>query len=123
MFADTPTLVSDITVWAGAAVAVLAAAAGIGRVVHNARQRTIEAMRHVIREEVPAAVVDTFPDVTRAMIREEVSHVTEPMFAGLRAELKPNGGSSFSDLINRRLDAQDARLDSLQPIADKLDPS
>lgn len=118
MPAQVPALVTDIAQWCLAVAAVLAAGSGVSKLFF--RQ-----FRKVLREEVPAAVAETFPDVTRAMIREEVEHVTEPMFAGLRAELKPNGGSSFSDIVNRRLDAQDERLkgleDGQQGICDRLD--
>lgn len=114
MLAEAPSLVTDVAAWAAAALTLLGLFSAAGAML-------VRAMRRVIREEVPPAVAETFPDVTRAMIREEVTHVTEPMFAGLRQELKPNGGSSFSDLINKRLDDQDARLDALQQFADRLE--
>lgn len=110
MLAKTPDIVTDVAAWAGAALTLIALASAIGAMF-------VRTMRRVIREEVPQAVGESFPDVTRAMIREEVEHVTEPMFAGLRAELKPNGGSSFSDLVNKRLTAQDEKL---QELADQL---
>lgn len=118
MLAEVPWVVSDVAQWC-------LAIAAVGTVLGGASKLFLRSFRRVIREEVPQAVAETFPDVTRAMIREEVSHVTEPMFAGLRAELKPNGGSSFSDLVNKRLDAQDARLkgleDGQQQIVDRMD--
>lgn len=34
-------------------------------------------------------------------LRAEITHVVEPMVAEVRAELKPNGGSSLRDRVDR----------------------
>lgn len=97
MLAQVPPLVTDAAAWAGAAVVFLTLAGLIGRWFTRE-------VRRAVRDEVPPAVEMAFPDVTRALIREEVEHVIEPRFSQLRAELKPNGGSSFSDRMNARMD-------------------
>ena len=60
----------------------------------------------------------------RALERAEAAELRGQLVE-VRRELMPNGGSSFSDLVNKRLDAQDARLkgleDGQQQIVDRMD--
>lgn len=85
---------AEIGAWCGAILAIGAVAALASR-----------AIRHVIRDEMPSAMAAAIPDVTRQMVREEVERAVEPAAALLRAELKPNGGSSFADEVDRRFTA------------------
>lgn len=91
--AVVPGLVTDVAAVCAAVLAVAAVAALAGR-----------GLRHVIRDEIPKALAEAAPIATRTMVRDEVTRALEPFAAELRAELRPNGGSSFSDRLNVRLD-------------------
>lgn len=99
MIAEAPSWVQDSGAWA-LFFGGLATAAGFAAWL----------VRLVIRDEVPKAMANSMPDVTRAMVREEVEAAVEPHAAMLRQELQPNGGSSMVDMLNVRLD----RLESGQ---------
>lgn len=99
MIAQAPAWVQDLGTW-GLALAGVAALGGI----------VARALRHVIRDEVPRAMQQAVPEVTRALVRDEVERGLEPHAAALReevramrADLQPNGGSSFRDYVQREI--------------------
>ncbi len=106
MLARAPSVVQDAGSW-GLAIAAVAALAGFAA----------RGLRHVIRDEVPKAMEQAIPEVTRALVRDEVDRVVEPFAAQLheeirktREEMRPNGGSTFRDELDRRFDEVDRRF-------------
>lgn len=45
--------------------------------------------------------------------RAQIAHEIEPRIAEVRAELRPNGGSSFRDEMNRRLGDVERKVDHI----------
>jgi len=110
VIATAPTVIQDIGTW-GLAVAALAAIGGI----------MARALRHVIHDEVPRAMQQAVPEVTRALVHDEVDRALEPFAAQLheeirktREEMKPNGGSTFRDEVDRRFNMMQAQLEEIR---------
>lgn len=127
MFSEVPTLVRDVGVIAAAVVSTIAAFTAVAAL-------GVKGLRFVINQEVPRAVEKAVPEVTQEQMREAALHAIEPYAAllhaelsGVRAEMRPNGGSSMFDVVNRRIDTiegrlgtQDAKLESIQAGQRKL---
>lgn len=101
MYVTAPTVVQDAGTWGLALAAVLAVGGLLAR-----------GLRHVIRDEVPNAMQQAVPEVTRALVRDEVGRAVEPFAAKLheeirktREQMQPNGGSSFRDYVQREIEA------------------
>lgn len=90
MLAAVPTQVVDVTIVAVAITAVIAAGKAVYWLVLSLHKK--------IAESVVDAVVD--------VVSVKIDTITET----IAKELKPNGGSSMFDKINKRFDAQDERL-------------
>lgn len=135
-----PPLLEDAGAAAGALAAIIGfLALSIGlivRAVRRGEQAFYDKTMEVIETAVPAAIEKALPQVTRDMVREEVDRALEPHAAQLRAELlqvraemKPNGGSSMLDRLTARMDSIEAgqrkifaRLDTVGSLADADDP-
>lgn len=116
MPAAIPPLLADLGAGAAALTAVVGLFLLVGGLIARAARRAEQAFHdktmEIIEIGVPAAIEKALPQVTREAIREEVDRALEPHAAQLRAELrqvraemKPNGGSSFSDQLNARIDS------------------
>lgn len=99
--ADIPPLLADLGAGAAAITAVIALVvlvAGLaGRAVKRSRQAFHEATVATIRSEIPAAMASAIPQVTRDLVRDEVARAVDPVLG----ELRPNGGSSLRDQVDR----------------------
>jgi len=93
MVGVVPGWVIDLTALCGAVLALAAVGALAAR-----------GLKHVIRDEVPKALEEATPAVTRTLVRDEVTRALEPLAAEMRAEFRPNAGSSFWDRLAVRLD-------------------
>lgn len=140
MLADIPPWLADLGAGAGAIAAILGllllVVGIITRTFRHGAQAFHEATVATIREEIPTAVAAAMPQVTRELVRGEVDRAIEPHAAQLRSELRhvreqmqPNGGSSFSDRLNARMDSLErgqrkifAHLDASGSLADADDP-
>lgn len=137
--AAIPPLLADLGAAAGALAAIIGLCALVVGIVARSWRRAATALHEqmvdTIKAEVPAAVT-ALPDVTRDVVREEVDRAIEPHAAQLRAEIrqvraemKPNGGSSMFDRVSARLDSVEAgqrkifaHLDTVGSLADNPDP-
>lgn len=90
MLAQVPSWVIDATLVAVAITAIIAAGKAVYWLVLSLHKK--------IAESVVDAVVD--------VVSVKIDTITET----IAKELKPNGGSSMFDKINKRFDAQDERL-------------
>jgi len=116
VLAAIPPFLADLGAGAAALTAVLGLALLIGGIITRSLRRAAKALHEAtvatIREEIPTSVASAMPQVTRELVRYEVDRAIEPHAAQLRSELRqvreqmqPNGGSSFSDRLNARIDS------------------
>lgn len=137
--AAIPPLLADLGAAAGALAAIIGLCALVVGIVARSWRRAATALHEqmvdTIKAEVPAAVA-ALPYVTRDVVREEVDRAIETHAAQLRAEIrqvraemKPNGGSSMFDRVSARLDSVEAgqrkifaHLDTVGSLADNPDP-
>ena len=130
MTAAIPPLLADLGAGAGALAAIIGLFVLVYGVINRGFHRGSNLLREVIREETLT------PAQTRELVRGEVDRAFEPHAAQLRdelrsvrAEMKPNGGSSFSDQMNARMDSLErgqrkifAHLDTSGSLAAATDP-
>lgn len=101
MPAAIPPLLADLGAGAAALTAVIglcALVAGLAaRALRKGAQAFHEATVDTIRAEIPAAMASAIPQVTRDLVRDEVARAVDPVLG----ELRPNGGSSLRDQVDR----------------------
>lgn len=132
-----PPLLADLGAGAAAITAVLGLALlVVGLVVRGAR-RAEQAFHDKTMEVIETGIPAAMERFTRDVVREEVDRAIEPHAAQLReeirqvrAEMKPNGGSSMVDRFNARIDQIEAgqrkifaHLDTVGSLEDTPDPN
>lgn len=118
MPASIPSWLADLGAGSGAIAAVIGLLLLVVGLIGRAFRRGARVLRDVIHDELPAAMADSAPAVTRDLVRREVADAIEPHAAELRGELRalvaqmqPNGGESLRDQIdkvNRRVSSLEA---------------
>lgn len=100
--AAIPPLLADLGAGAGALAAIIGLIILVYGVINRGFHRGSNMLREVIREETLT------PAQTRELVRTEVDRALEPHAAQLRtelrtivAEMRPNGGSSLRDQVDR----------------------
>lgn len=101
MPAAIPPLLADLGAGAAAVTAVIGLFVFVvslgARALQRAAQAFHEATVDTIRAEIPAAMASAIPQVTRDLVRDEVARAVDPVLG----ELRPNGGSSLRDQVDR----------------------
>lgn len=135
--AAIPTWLADLGAGAGALAAIIGLAVlVVGLAVRGAR-RAEQAFHDKTMEVIETGIPAAMERFTRDVVREEVDRAIEPHTAQLRAEIrqvraemKPNGGSSMVDRFNARIDQIEAgqrkifaHLDTVGSLADNADPN
>ncbi len=101
MSSAIPPLLADLGAGAGALAAIIGLCLLVGGLIARAFRRGArsfhEATVATIRSEIPAAMASAIHQVTRDLVRDEVARAVDPVLG----ELRPNGGSSLRDQVDR----------------------